>query len=168
MVNRRCCARRGSCFGVGFGLQNGHLGSMAQERYLGVMTSPGSACLESVSSQLCPAASQVLDRACQISIEDLGVSAQERQAASTGSGDREAVAERDRSTCLQARGLDHQRSAGQIQLEGLAQPGEHVVCFGAAVVALDPVVDLYGVHPAHQRPVADELLDAVVRGLLAI
>jgi hypothetical protein len=47
---------------------------MGQERYLGALISPVSAGLESMNSQLRPAASQVLERACQISIEDLGVS----------------------------------------------------------------------------------------------
>jgi hypothetical protein len=36
------------------------------------------------------------------------------------------------------------------------------------MVALDSVVDLHGVYPAHQRSVADELLDAFVRGAFAV
>jgi hypothetical protein len=58
------------------------------------------------------AASQILDRAWYLSIEDLRISGQESQVASAGGGDREAVAERDRRAGLQAGCLDHQRGAG--------------------------------------------------------
>lgn len=68
----------------------------------------------------------------------------------------------------QARRLHHAGGAGQVRCELGPQLSEHVVGLGSAVVALDAVVHLDQVDPAHQGPGVKQILDPSVGRFVAV
>jgi len=81
---------------------------------------------------------------------------------------REAVPERDRRTSLQASDLDHPRGSGKVERERGSEVRERLVGCVSTLVALHAVVDLNEIHPACQRSVCDQSVDAGESRLIPI
>jgi hypothetical protein len=112
---------------------------------------------------------EILDLARTVrEIDDLRISGEEREIVSCGGRDREAVPQRDRRACLQARDLDHPGRSRKIGRERGTKISQRLVSGSLALVTRYSVVDLYEVDPAHRRAIRKRALDPRERGLLAV
>ena len=111
----------------------------------------------------------VLDNAPQTPrLDEVGVAGQERRSVSGSRGGGEAVGQGDGVHRLDPRRRQRALRRGHVQATERAQLTEHLLGRPGAVVTVNPVVHLGQVDPAEPGPLADRLLDAPGRGLVAV
>lgn len=101
-------------------------------------------------------------------VGDLRITGPEGEPVSSGGHEREAISEGNRKPSLQPCSFDHPGRPGQIGSEPRTQIGQIFIGSVPAVVTFEPVLDLYEVDPADDRPRVDHIGDTCQRRLLAM